>query len=82
MLAAGLLFSVVFFLSRVQPDEEEVAQAHAHSRQSTARLSHYDYEAVATADENVVEDDEDPDSDEERRFHERTLSHVSTQALP
>lgn len=82
VLAAVLLFSAVFLLSRVQPDEEEVAYAHAHSRQSTARLSHYDYESIATTDETAVDDDDGADSDEERRFHERTLSNVSTQAFP
>jgi hypothetical protein len=82
VLAAFLLFSAVLLLSRVQPDEEEVAHAHAHSRQSTARLSHYDYESIATTEETAVADDVCEDSDEERRFHERTLSNVSTQAFP
>ncbi|KAH6913454.1 major facilitator superfamily domain-containing protein [Coprinopsis sp. MPI-PUGE-AT-0042] len=49
-----LLFSAVLLLSRVQPDEEEVAHVHAHSRQSTARLSHYDYEAISTTEENAI----------------------------
>lgn len=82
VLAAFLLFSAVLLLSRVRPDEEEIAHAQAHSRQSSARLSRYEYEAIADDEETAVVDNDGEDSDEERRFHERTLSNVSTQAFP